>query len=216
MSPVKAESATLYLSVLKKDLPLGLDLLAEVLLHPAFPAEEIARKIGEIQAGLRRSEQNPGTVAGRALGPLMFPAHPYGRPSAGTIESVGRLTREQVVGFYRTHYRPDGAVIVAVGDITVAEIRQALVQRLTPWTSPGGVLPAIPKPAAAVTAETRTITRDLSQTTVLLGRPYAWGLAVGGQAGVEAVIRQLAGELDLTMALAGARTVADVDRSFVA
>ncbi|HEU4439624.1 MAG TPA: pitrilysin family protein [Methylomirabilota bacterium] len=165
------DSATLYLSVLKKDLPLGLDLLAEVLLHPAFPAEEITRKIGEIQAGLRQSEQNPGTVAGRALGPLMFPGHPYGRPSAGTIESVGRLTREQVVGFFRTHYRPDGAVIVAVGDITVAEIRQALVQRLTPWTSPGGVLPAIPKPAAAVTAETRTITRDLSQTTVLLGRP---------------------------------------------
>ena len=56
----------------------------------------------------------------------------------------------------------------------------------------------------------------LGANAVLLGRPYAWGLAVGGQAGVEAVIRQLAGELDLTMALAGARTVADVDRSFVA
>jgi lactate 2-monooxygenase len=55
----------------------------------------------------------------------------------------------------------------------------------------------------------------LGANAVLLGRPYAWGLAVGGQAGVEAVIRQLAGELDLTMALAGARTVADVDRSFV-
>ena len=165
------DSATLSLSVLKKDLPLGLDLLAEVLLHPAFPAEEVTRKIGEIQAGLRRSEQNPGTVAGRALGPLIFPHHPYGRPSAGTIDSVGRLTREQVVDFYRTHYRPDGAVIVAVGDITVAEIRQGLAQRLAAWTPPGGALPAIPRPAAAVTAETRTITRDLSQTTVLLGRP---------------------------------------------
>jgi zinc protease len=165
------DSATLSLSVLKKDLPLGLDLLAEVLLHPAFPAEEVTRKIGEIQAGLRRSEQNPGTVAGRALGPLIFPNHPYGRPSAGTVESVGRLTREQVVDFYRTHYRPDGAVIVAVGDITVADIRQALLQRLGAWTSRGGELPPIPKPAGALTAETRTITRDLSQTTVLLGRP---------------------------------------------
>jgi lactate 2-monooxygenase len=56
----------------------------------------------------------------------------------------------------------------------------------------------------------------LGANAVLLGRPYAWGLAVGGQAGVETVIRQLAGELDLTMALSGARTVADVDRSFVA
>jgi lactate 2-monooxygenase len=50
---------------------------------------------------------------------------------------------------------------------------------------------------------------------VLLGRPYVYGLAVGGAEGVEAVIRQLAGELDLTMALAGARSVAELDRSSV-
>jgi lactate 2-monooxygenase len=55
----------------------------------------------------------------------------------------------------------------------------------------------------------------LGADAVLLGRPYAYGLAVGGQAGVEAVMRQLAAELDLTMALAGARTVGDLDRSFV-
>jgi len=165
------DSATLFLSVLKKDLPLGLDLLTEVLLHPTFPAEEVTRKIAEIQAGLRRSEQNPGTVAGRALGPMIFPDHPYGRPSAGTIESVGKLTREQVVDFYRTHYRPDGAIIVAVGDITIPEIRSALMQRLSGWPRPAGTLPPIPKSSAPVTAETRAITRDLSQTTVLLGRP---------------------------------------------
>ncbi len=56
----------------------------------------------------------------------------------------------------------------------------------------------------------------LGADAVLVGRPYAYGLAAGGQAGVEAVVRQLAGELDLTMALAGARSVADVDRTFVA
>jgi isopentenyl diphosphate isomerase/L-lactate dehydrogenase-like FMN-dependent dehydrogenase len=43
-----------------------------------------------------------------------------------------------------------------------------------------------------------------------------YGLAVGGQAGVEAVVRQLAAELDVTCALAGVRTLADVDRSLVA
>ena len=165
------DSATLTLSVLKKDLTLGLDLLAEVLLQPAFPADEVTRRIGEIQAGLRQSEQNPETVAGRALGALVFPGHPYGRPAAGTIESVGKLTRDQVVGFYRLHYRPDGANIVVVGDVTTAEIRQALMQRLSGWTAPATPLPAIPRPLAVVPVESRTITRDLSQTTVMLGRP---------------------------------------------
>jgi lactate 2-monooxygenase len=55
----------------------------------------------------------------------------------------------------------------------------------------------------------------LGADAVLLGRPYVYGLAVAGQEGVETVIRQLAGEFDLTMALAGARTVAELDRSFV-
>jgi lactate 2-monooxygenase len=55
----------------------------------------------------------------------------------------------------------------------------------------------------------------LGASAVLLGRPYAYGLAVGGQAGVEAVIRQLAAELDITLALVGAHAVRDLDRSAV-
>ena len=165
------DGATVTLSVLKKDLSLGLDLLAEVLQQPVFPPDELARKVADIQGALRRSEQSPETLAGRALGPMIFPGHPYGRPSAGTIESVGKLTREQVVAFYRLHYRPDGASIVAVGDVSVVEIRQALMQRLSGWSAPPSALPPVPKPAPTARAETRTIKRDLSQTTVLLGRP---------------------------------------------
>ena len=165
------DGATVTLSVLKKDLSLGLDLLAEVLQQPVFPPDELARKVADIQGALRRSEQSPETLAGRALGPMIFPGHPYGRPSAGTIESVGKLTREQVVAFYRLHYRPDGASIVAVGDVTVVEIRQALMQRLSGWSAPPSALPPVPRPAPTARAETRTIKRDLSQTTVLLGRP---------------------------------------------
>ena len=55
----------------------------------------------------------------------------------------------------------------------------------------------------------------LGADAVLLGRLYAYGLAAGGAAGVEAVIRQLAAELDLTMALAGCRSVRELDRSSV-
>ena len=55
----------------------------------------------------------------------------------------------------------------------------------------------------------------LGADAVLLGRLYAYGLAVGGAAGVEAVIRQLAAELDITMALAGCRSARELDRSMV-
>ncbi|MDQ3163511.1 MAG: alpha-hydroxy-acid oxidizing protein [Actinomycetota bacterium] len=55
----------------------------------------------------------------------------------------------------------------------------------------------------------------LGADAVLLGRPYVYGLAVGGQAGVEAVIRQLAAEIDLTLALIGGRSVRELDRTAV-
>jgi lactate 2-monooxygenase len=56
----------------------------------------------------------------------------------------------------------------------------------------------------------------LGADAVLLGRPYAYGLAVGGQEGVEAVIRHLMAETDLTLALIGGTTARDLDSSWIA
>jgi isopentenyl diphosphate isomerase/L-lactate dehydrogenase-like FMN-dependent dehydrogenase len=56
----------------------------------------------------------------------------------------------------------------------------------------------------------------LGADCVLIGRPYAWGLAVGGQEGVEEVIRSIAAETDLTLALVGARSPRELDPSFIA
>jgi L-lactate dehydrogenase (cytochrome) len=53
----------------------------------------------------------------------------------------------------------------------------------------------------------------LGADAVLLGRPYAWGLALGGEAGVRQVVRSLLADLDLSMALAGLTSIADIDRS---
>jgi len=130
------DGATISLSVLKKDLGLGLDLLAEVLLQPTFPHAELKRRSEDIAAAIVRSEQDPGTVTSRVMAELLYPGHPYSRPVPGTAESVRRITREQVTAFHRDHYRPDGVVISVVGDVTVDEIRRALMSRLGGWTAP--------------------------------------------------------------------------------
>ena len=56
----------------------------------------------------------------------------------------------------------------------------------------------------------------LGADAVLLGRPYAYGLAVGGEEGVLAVLEQFAAETDLTLALLGAGDVAELDESWIA
>ena len=165
------DGTTVSLNVLKKDLALGLDLLAEVLLTPTFPEEEVRRRIADVQAALQRAEENPEVVAGRELATLIYPGHPYARPREGTVESVGRLTRDQLVAFHRDHYRPDAAIIAVVGDVRAAEIRRELLARLGGWTAPAGRPPAIADAPAQVPAVRRSLTRDLTQATAVLGRP---------------------------------------------
>lgn len=165
------DGATISLSVLKKDLGLGLDLLAEVVLQPTFPQAELKRRSEDIAAAIVRSEQDPGTVTSRVMSELLYPGHPYSRPVPGSAESVRRITREQVTAFHRDHYRPDGAVISVVGDVTVDEIRRALMSRLGGWTAPAGARREIPMAPSTPPVEHRSIKRALTQATVSLGRP---------------------------------------------
>lgn len=165
------DGLTVSLSVLKKDLTLGLDLLADVVLSPAFPEAEVKRKITQIQAAIKRSEEDPGTVAARALARWVYPGHPYGRPTEGTIESVGALTREDVVGFYRRHVRPDTTIVAMAGDVTADEARRLVLARLGGWRRPTAPPPALPPAPGPAPARVQTIAKPLTQATILLGRP---------------------------------------------
>ncbi len=165
------DGVTIGLSVLAKDLPLGLDLFAEVLVEPSFPQAELERKVTEIQAAIRRSGDDPETVAARALATLLYPGHPYAHPVTGTEASVAKLTRAQVAEFYRRHYRPDAAVVAVVGDVKRDEIVKELSTRLGRWPAPPATPPGVPPAPANPPVQARTIIRDLTQATVYLGRP---------------------------------------------
>ncbi len=165
------DGAAVGLSVLKKDLALGLDLLAEVLLQPAFPEAELKRRSEDVVAAIQRSEQDPQTVANRAMAELLYPGHPYSRPVSGTVDSVRRITREQVVAFHRDNYRPGGTVIAVVGDVTLDQVRRELLSRLGTWSAPATPRPDIPQASSAPPVEARRIERDLTQATVTLARP---------------------------------------------
>src|SRR5882672_3571019 len=158
------------LAVLKKDLALGLDLLAEVLLTPTFPPEEVKRKVAQIQASIKRSEEDPGTVGSRALARLVFPSHPYGRPVEGTIESVGKLTRDDVARFHGANVRPDTTIITVVGAITVDDARREVLARFGGWKPPAEPSASVPPAAAGGPPQSETIEKDLTQATILLGR----------------------------------------------
>jgi zinc protease len=164
------DSSEVVLSVLRKDLGLGLDLLADALLRPAFPGAEFERKRDEVLASVRRSEEDPGTVAARLLRRLVFAEHPYARPATGTEASLRAITRDDVVAFHRTAYRPERTIVAVAGDVTAAVVRTELEARLGAW-SVATPSPATPgPPALGLPSRTEAVHRSLTQATILLGQ----------------------------------------------
>jgi zinc protease len=156
--------------ILRKDLMLGLDLLADVVLWPAFPEAEVARKVKEIQAAIQRADESPDGLAVRALRRLVFAPHPYAWPVEGTRDSVAKLTRADVVGFYQGQLRPDTAIVALVGAITVDEARREIMTRFGQWARPATPVPTLAMATVEGPPRVETIKRDLAQATILMGR----------------------------------------------
>jgi|Deesub1362A_J573_1020465.scaffolds.fasta_scaffold03221_4 zinc protease len=120
---------------LAEDLPVLLELLAEVLTEPTFPKEEVERLRAEKITGLTLREQNTGARAHLAFSELAYPEHPYAYPSDGYIETVKTITRRDLRAFHR-RMGPQGMVIAVAGAVDPRGAVEAVAQYLGGWTNP--------------------------------------------------------------------------------
>lgn len=163
------DSSTLSLTVLKKDLDMGMALLADVLLHPAFREAEIARKVQELKGRIRRKQEDPGTVARETFAGTLFGDDPYGRPVEGTEESLDRITRQDLVRFHRRHYVPNNSIMVAGGDVTLEEFKGYVEKYLKGWAR--GSIGPVKAPSRAPHPRRRVvkIDRGVTQANIVWG-----------------------------------------------
>ncbi len=163
------DMSTADVRVLTKDTELGIELLADVLLHPAFPPEELERVRSQVLGGILSEKDEPGAVAAKAFNQLVFDGHPYKWPVNGTEESVPRITREDLQRFYAREYLPNQTILTIVGDITVDRAIQLVTKHFGAWKR--GEPPAralVPAPPLE-RPTTQLIEKDLTQATILLG-----------------------------------------------
>jgi zinc protease len=154
--------ASASLKVLKKDLRTGLDLLSDVLLHPAFDQKEIDRKVKSMLAEFQRQKEEPAIVASQAFGKLVYGDHPYGETNDDVAAYLPKLTRQDILDFYKTSYGAAETIIAVVGDVTEAEIVPLLNGYFKEWNKTGG---SRPKPAAVPVIEKATVKKiDMSVT----------------------------------------------------
>ncbi|HEX7240116.1 MAG TPA: pitrilysin family protein, partial [Longimicrobiaceae bacterium] len=141
------DAVTVSAGVLADQLPLAFDLVSDVVLRPAFPADEVETVRRQRLSALQSALGDAGQIAQRRFDREVYGAdHPYG--GAATPETVRGLTREELAGFHRAHFTPGNALLVVSGDVTPARARALAQQYFGSWTGARGAAPALTAPAA--------------------------------------------------------------------
>ena len=164
-----ADYTTVSLTILKKDIELGFDLLSDIVLHPAFREEEVARKKLITTNWLVQQNEEPGVVASIAFSKAVFGDHPYGRQVQGTVDTIPAITRQDLVDFHRSYFAPNNAIVSVVGDISRDELKQLLGRYFGDWQTkkiPEIVLPDIAQKNGPTVIK---VDKDLTQTNIILG-----------------------------------------------
>jgi zinc protease len=160
--------ASIHLRVLKKDLGKGLGLLADAIRRPVFPQEELRKEVNKILGAIKSSEEDPGEVAGKVFYKAVFGDSPYSHPVEGTKESVPGIVRENVLHFYNTFYRPNNAILVVVGDITLDDVKAQIIPLFADWAE-GPIPGSTVNPVGAGKGEIIRINRELAQANIIIG-----------------------------------------------
>jgi len=129
------------LSALKNKLDESLDIYADVILNPSFPEEDFNRLKAQTLAAIQREKVTPTSMALRVFPKILYGEnHAYGNPmtGSGTEESVKNITREDLIKFHQTWFKPNNSTLVIVGDVTLDEILPKLEKLFDGW-KPGNV-----------------------------------------------------------------------------
>jgi len=158
-----------FVNTMTDDWLTGLDILADVILNPSFPGNEVERERSSALASIRAENDQILRLASRFNRKQIFGDHPYSLPQIGTLETVTRLTREQLVAHFEKLRRAEDAVVVVVGDIDPAAVEKEVTARFA--TLQAGSARDGDYPSVAEIAEATRIAENAEkeQAVILVG-----------------------------------------------
>ncbi len=139
-------TASIHATVIRRNLEPLLDLVADVLLRPTFAPKEVSQVRRETRADIIDSRDDDRTLAGRWFRRTLFAGHPFGRPSVGTLASLGRVGREDTREAFAQTFVKSNLMFAAAGDIRPAEFERVVASRFA--AVPVGAAPdaSLPEP----------------------------------------------------------------------
>jgi zinc protease len=150
------DTATVSLNTLTTKLPQSLELYADLLTNPAFPASELARLKQRAIAQIRQQKADSNGIVSRLMPSLVYgEQHPYAAASRATEADVAAQTPESLREHYVRWLRPDLGTLLVVGDTTLAQLLPQLEQRFATWKATAGAAPSLAVSAAPHPAQPR-------------------------------------------------------------
>ncbi len=158
---------------LVEDLPLALDVLADVLRHPIFPRDEVGKLRGEFLTDLEERTHNTRRMAGLTFHELTYPKeHPYARSLIGYTETISELSRDDLAEFYAGGYGPQGMVIVVVGAVETGDALAQIEDAFGNWEGRNYERTPLPQVSRITEARERTVfIPGKTQSDIILGYP---------------------------------------------
>ena len=143
-------------------------LLRDALTAPRFDADAVERVRAQVLSGIRSDDKDPNALASRAFDALAFGDHPYGSAREGTVDTVGALTRDDLVALHRGALSRDRVFVGAAGDISAEELGTLLDDLLGGLPETG--LPLPPAVDVALPGGTVVVPFDTPQSVAMFGQ----------------------------------------------
>jgi predicted Zn-dependent peptidase len=163
------ETVCFNVKVLDEHLPIAVDVLSDMVLHPVFDANEIVRERGVIVEEIKMDEDNPDSLVHEIFTQNFYKNHPLGRPILGTKETVRKFDQAAILKYYQSKFVPENLVISAAGhvehDIFVDLLRKEF--KALPEGA-DGALDTPPKINSRITLRNK---KSLEQVQICIGVP---------------------------------------------
>jgi zinc protease len=160
-------ATTLTMSLRAADLPDGLAVLEDLLRRPAFDPTRLEISRRQMLEGIRRQDDNPGSVASRALMRAIYGNHPLGRTP--TVDTVAAIARADLLDFHQRYFHPNNLWLSISGDIDRQDLLGMLERIFGDWAQQPLASQPLPPVVAAPKPMVLVGSRDIPQTTILLG-----------------------------------------------
>jgi zinc protease len=169
---IGGEEGSIGFTALSSRLDPALDLLADMLLRPSFPAEALERLRAQRLVALTQAMDEPASIADDVFAKVVYgDEHPYGR--IVRERDVKAITRDDVAAFHQSYYRPGRAIITVVGDVDPDAVKASFERAFAEWSA-GGFRPSFTYPATPVSGVTSILLVDkpkAAQSIVAIGIP---------------------------------------------